>query len=95
MREVHYALLRERQLHAYSLIIQNTLFNTGLINLQSSMDKFPCLVTKVTSDLFVMYFFCYQSVLTKNNFHPVLMGLVQTGNTRALPALPQEHYFTL
>lgn len=55
------------------------------------MNKFPCLITKVTSDLFVI-FYCYQSVLTKNNFHPVLMGLVQTSNNRALPALPQEHY---
>ncbi len=28
----------------------DTLFNTGLINLHS-MNKFPCLITKVTSDL--------------------------------------------
>lgn len=93
VREINHALLRVTSSFTYTKQM-NTLFNTGLINLHSSMNIFPCLFTKVTSDLFVFFFF-YQSVLTENNFHPVLMGLVQSSNTRALPALPREHNFTL
>lgn len=86
----------ERKTVTYSFTYTKQNKWTGLTNLHLSVNILPCFFFNQSYIWFCLFCSLFLSECSdKNNFHPVLMGLVQTSNTRALPAHPQEHCFTL